>query len=85
MNTIVGMLEQSINGVGCVATVVGPPGIGKSRTVGDTAKRATARGVQVYSTFCESHAREVPYRVVARLLRTAFSVGTSLPMRRGLG
>ena len=79
MNTIVGMLEQSINGVGCVATVVGPPGIGKSRTVGDTAKLATARGVQVYSTFCESHAREVPYRVVTRLLRTVFSVRDLAP------
>ena len=79
MNTIVGMLEQSINGVGCVATVVGPPGIGKSRTVGDTAKLATARGVQVYPTFCESHAREVPYRVVARLLRTVFAVRDLAP------
>ena len=79
MNTLVGMLEQSINGVGCVATLVGPPGIGKSRTVGDTAKLATARGVQVYPTFCESHAREVPYRVVARLLRTVFAVRDLAP------
>ena len=79
MNTLVGMLEQSINGVGCAAAVVGPPGIGKSRTVGDTAKLATARGVQVYSTFCESHAREVPYRVVARLLRTVFAVRDLAP------
>jgi adenylate cyclase len=79
MDTVVGMLEQSINGVGCVATVVGPPGIGKSRTVGDTAKLATARGVRVHSTFCESHAREVPYRVVARLLRTVFAVRDLAP------
>jgi adenylate cyclase len=79
MHTVAQMLDQSIDGVGCVATVVGPPGIGKSRTVGDTAKLATARGVAVYSTFCESHAREVPYRVVARLLRTVFSVRDLAP------
>ena len=64
MTRIVGMLERAINGVGCAAGVVGPPGIGKSRAVGDTAKLAAARGVEVYSTFCESHAREVPYRSV---------------------
>src|SRR5271166_261393 len=79
MNTVAEMLDQSIDGVGCVATVVGPPGIGKSRTVGDVAKLATARGVAVYSTFCESHAREVPYRVVARLLRTVFAVSDLAP------
>ncbi len=79
MNTIAELLDQSINGVGCVATVVGSPGVGKSRTVGDTAKLATARGVAVYSTFCESHAREVPYRVVARLLRAVFAVSDLAP------
>ena len=75
MNTIAAMLGQVLSGVGCVVTVVGPPGIGKSRTVGDTAKLAAARGVTPYSTFCEPHARDVPYRVVARLLRTVFAVG----------
>jgi adenylate cyclase len=79
METVAQMLDQSIDGVGCVATVVGPPGIGKSRTVGDTAKLAAARAVAVYSTFCESHAREVPYRVVARLLRTVFAVSDLAP------
>jgi adenylate cyclase len=79
MNTIVGMLERAINGVGCAAAVVGPPGIGKSRAVGDTAKLAIARGVQVYSTFCESHAHEVPYRVLARLLLTVFAVRDLAP------
>ncbi|MGA7054744.1 MAG: adenylate/guanylate cyclase domain-containing protein, partial [Mycobacterium sp.] len=79
MHTVAQMLDQSIAGAGCVATVAGPPGIGKSRTVGDTAKLATARGVTVYSTFCESHAREVPYRVMARLLRMVFGVSDLAP------
>jgi adenylate cyclase len=79
MRSLAEMLDHAISGIGGVATVVGPPGIGKSRTVGDTARQATARGVAVYSTFCESHAREVPYRVVARLLRTVFAVGDLAP------
>jgi class 3 adenylate cyclase len=79
MDTIAEMLDQSINGVGCVATVVGSSGIGKSRMVGDTANVANARGVAVFSTFCESHAREVPYRVVVRLLRTVFAVSDLAP------
>jgi predicted ATPase len=28
----------------------------------------------VFSTFCESHAREIPFHVIARLLRAAFEV-----------
>ena len=37
------------------STVVGPPGIGKSRLVREVAALAAARGVEVFSTFCESH------------------------------
>ena len=33
-----------------------------------------SRGVRVFSTFCESHASEIPFHVVARLLRAAFGV-----------
>ena len=28
----------------------------------------------MFSTFCESHAREIPFHVIARLLRAAFEV-----------
>jgi adenylate cyclase len=54
--------------------VVGPPGIGKSRLVREVAAIARGRGVEVFTTFCESHATDVPFRVVAPLLRTAFGV-----------
>ena len=30
---------------------------------------AKSRGVEVFSAFCESHTREIPFHVVARLLR----------------
>ena len=35
---------------------------------------AYRRGVEVFTTFCESHATDVPFRVVARLLRVATGI-----------
>jgi hypothetical protein len=49
--------------------VVGPPGIGKSRTARETAALAAGRGVEVFWAFCESHAGDIPFRVAAQLLR----------------
>jgi class 3 adenylate cyclase len=69
MATIKALLERAIDGHGAVVTVVGPPGIGKSRLVREVSALATAREVEVFSTFCESHATDVPFRVVVRLLR----------------
>jgi adenylate cyclase len=74
MNTVAGLLEQTINGAGCVIGVVGPPGIGKSRIIREAVAIATARGVEVFTVACESHTREVPFHVVSRLLRTVFGV-----------
>jgi class 3 adenylate cyclase len=68
------LLERAIDGHGAVVTVVGPPGIGKSRLVREVSALATARGVEVFSTFCESHATDVPFRVVARLLGAVWQV-----------
>ena len=36
---------------------------------------AAARGVDVFTAFCESHASDIPFHVVARLLRAASGVG----------
>jgi class 3 adenylate cyclase len=63
------MLERSIGGLGSVVGVVGPPGIGKTRLAREVVQLAKDHGVEVFSTFCESHATDVPFRVVARLLR----------------
>jgi class 3 adenylate cyclase len=68
------MLDRSIAGRGSVVGVVGPPGIGKTRLVREALQLATSRGVEVFSTFCESHATDVPFRVVARLLRAVAQV-----------
>jgi adenylate cyclase len=73
------LLDQSINGMSRVVGVVGPPGIGKSRTVYEAASMAAVDGVAMYVTFCESHSRAVPYRVAARLLRSVFGIRDSAP------
>jgi class 3 adenylate cyclase len=74
MSTIEGLLDRAIDGHGAVVGVVGSPGIGKSRLVREVAAIARRRNVEVFSTFCESHASDIPFRVVARLLRTATGV-----------
>jgi class 3 adenylate cyclase len=68
------MVDRAIGGRGAVVNVVGPPGIGKSRTAREAAALAAGRGVEVYWTFCESHASDIPFRVVAGLLRAGTGV-----------
>jgi adenylate cyclase len=74
MSALAGILDQSINGKGCVVGVVGPPGIGKSRIVGETTTLANRRGVEVFTCYCESHTSEIPFHAVAGLLRAAMGV-----------
>jgi class 3 adenylate cyclase len=64
-----GLLERAIDGHGAVVGLVGSPGIGKSRLVREVAGMAAARGVEVFTAFCESHTSQVPFQAVARLLR----------------
>jgi adenylate cyclase len=68
------MLDQATAGRGCVVSVVGPGGIGKSRTVDEVVAMTATRGHRVISTYCESQTSAVPFLVVARLMRTAFGV-----------
>ena len=69
LNTITAILDEAMDGAGCVVNVVGPPGIGKSRLIREVAAIAAGRGVSVATTHCESHARDVPFHALARLLR----------------
>jgi hypothetical protein len=68
------MVDRTSGGRGAVVNVVGPPGIGKSRMAREAAAAAAGRGVEVFWTFCESHARDIPFGVVARLLRASTGV-----------
>jgi class 3 adenylate cyclase/RecA/RadA recombinase len=72
--TLTAILDRSIGGRGAVVGVVGPPGIGKTRLTGEAVALAKSRGMEVFSTFCESHASDVPFNVVARLLRAVTQV-----------
>lgn len=68
------MLDRAIEGRGGVATVVGAPGIGKSRMAREAAAAAAARGIDVVWTFCESHASDLPFHAVSTLLRASIGV-----------
>ena len=68
------MVERTIGGRGEVVNVVGPPGIGKSRIAREAAALAADREVEVFWAFCESHAQDIPFYAVTRLLRAASGV-----------
>lgn len=74
MSALTGILDRSIAGKGCVVSVVGPPGIGKSRIVLETTALANRRGVEVFTCYCESHTSEVPFHAVSELLRAAMGI-----------
>jgi adenylate cyclase len=72
--TVSAILDEAIGGAGCVVNIMGAPGIGKSRLVRESAVIAAGRGVSVFTTYCESHARDIPFRAVTRLLRASLGV-----------
>ena len=74
MNTVTGVLDRLVGGHGCVVCVGGPEGIGKSRLVHDAAEIARGRGVEVFEACGESHAGDISFHVVARLLRAIVGV-----------
>jgi class 3 adenylate cyclase len=75
-DSIAALLDDALGGShGQVVAVSGPPGIGKSRIGRELADLAKTRGLKTFSTFCESHARDMPFYVIARLLRDVFGVG----------
>src|ERR1700752_2229307 len=85
MSAVEGLLDRAIDGHGGVVGVVGSPGIGKSRLVREVAAMAAARGVEVFTAFCESHTSQVSFHVVTRLLRAATGVeGVDAPAARAL-
>ncbi len=74
ISAVVGLLERAIDGHGAVVGVVGSPGIAKSRLVREVSAMAAARGVDVFTAVCESHTSQIPFHVVARLLRTVTGI-----------
>jgi class 3 adenylate cyclase len=74
LSAVEGLLERAVDGNGAVVEMVGSPGIGKSRLVREVVAIAATRGVEVFSAYCESHATDIAFHVVARLLRAATGV-----------
>ncbi|MDT5145830.1 MAG: adenylate cyclase, partial [Mycobacterium sp.] len=74
LNTIGSLLDEAVGDAGCIISVVGPPGIGKSRIVRETAALARSRGVDVFSTYCESHTSDISFHAVSGLLRAGLGV-----------
>jgi hypothetical protein len=68
------LLDRAIGWHGGALGMVGSPGIGKSRLVREVTAKAAARGVEVFTAFCESHTTQIPFHAVARLLRAATEV-----------
>lgn len=66
--------ERAVSGNGAVVALVGPPGIGKSRITREVAATAAERGVDVFWSYCQSHAGEVPFHAATELLRSVFGV-----------
>jgi adenylate cyclase len=83
MSAVEGLLDRTIDGRGAVVSVVGPSGIGKSRLVREVSARAANLGVDVFTAYCESHADQIPFYAVTRLLRAVTGVeGLGLPAAR---
>jgi class 3 adenylate cyclase len=74
LSAIESLLDRAVDGHGAVVTLVGSPGIGKSRLVREAAALAAGREIEVFSAYCESHATDIAFHVVAQLLRAAFGV-----------
>ncbi|OBF15485.1 cyclase [Mycobacterium kubicae] len=68
ISALTAMLDRAIGGRGSVVSISGPAGIGKTRLVREAVQRAKALNFQVFSTFGESHATDVSYHVMKRLL-----------------
>lgn len=85
LRAVDGLLNRAIDGHGSVVSVVGPPGIGKSRLVREISAIAASRGFEVFVTFCESHTSQIPFHAVSRLLRVTNGVEGLSPGLRAIG
>jgi class 3 adenylate cyclase/tetratricopeptide (TPR) repeat protein len=73
--TLDGLVAVVRAGRGRAACVIGEPGLGKTRLIGELRPRATGAGVVWAEGRCVSYGRSLPYHLVARLVRSLIGVG----------
>src|ERR1700689_4193705 len=74
LSAIESLLDRAVDGHGAGVGAVGPRGTGRSRLVRETAAIAARREVEVCTAYCEPHATDIAFHVVAQLLRAATGV-----------
>jgi class 3 adenylate cyclase/tetratricopeptide (TPR) repeat protein len=75
LRTLRGAFDSAAAGKGRLVTIVGPPGIGKSRLVHEFVDTAAAGGWMVLETACASQHMNSSYYPISRLIRTLFNIG----------
>ena len=68
------LIESFRGGAASLVSVVGEPGLGKSRLLREFAAHTSARDAQIVTTRCEAHTAHVPLRVLSRMMRAVFGV-----------
>jgi DNA-binding NtrC family response regulator len=74
LETLLGLLAQAERGRGQVATIVGEPGVGKSRLLYELTRSERLHGWRVLGCGAVSHGVSTPYLPLVELLRRAFDV-----------
>lgn len=74
LNTLTALLEEATTAAGGLVSVIGPPGIGKSRLAQEAVEIARRHRIDTYVTYCESHTTELAYRTAAMMLRAVFGI-----------
>ena len=74
LETLTGLLGQAERGRGQVVTIVGEPGVGKSRLLYELTRSERVRGWRVLGCGAVSHGLSTPYLPLVELLRRYFGV-----------
>ena len=74
LDTLTGLLAQAERGRGQVVTIVGEPGVGKSRLLYELTRSERLRGWRILGCGGVSHGLATPYLPLVELLRRCFGV-----------
>ncbi len=74
MRVLEGALEQAFAGQPQVIGIVGEAGVGKSRLCDELARHCRAKGIPVYHTSGQAHAKSIPLLPVLQIMRAYFDV-----------